>query len=262
MYMVMIGSFKLLKIKTLLLCHNVFEHEENYLKRAISKLVLKIPDYYLVHTESEKRKLLPIIRGKKNIQHLHPLYHFSASPLKQCSTKETKSELNLLFFGFVRDYKGLDILLEALKLLSSNKINLKIVGEFWTTKSDYQAYIDAESISGITIVDRYISDKEIAFYFNEADVVVLPYRSATGSGVIATSYGYGKPVLVTNVGGLPEAVDNKRTGFIVEPTASGLAQGILWFSANGEIDFSTNIAAYTNDFMSWKSLSSKILELI
>jgi glycosyltransferase involved in cell wall biosynthesis len=262
MYVVFLIVFRFLNIKTLLLCHNIYEHEDHYIKRVVTKTVFKLSNYYLVHSTSEKNKLLPLIGEKKYIQHLHPIYNFSNNKVSEAVPHDYMNRINLLFFGFVREYKGLDILLEALHILNDDGIHLTIVGEFWSGKEEYLSYIKQKNISNVTIVDHYIADDEIEKYFLEADVVVLPYRSATGSGVIATSYGYGKPVIVTNVGGLTDAVENKCTGLIVEPNSESIAAGVTWFKDNIDNNFSIEINKFSNNSMSWKGLASMIRDLI
>lgn len=261
MYFIFLSVFRALNIKTLLLCHNIYEHEDHYLKRVVTMMVFKLADYYLVHSSSEKNKLLPLIGEKKFIQHLHPLYKFSAKNIDESGLTEEEGRINLLFFGFVRKYKGLDILLEAMHLLNNDKIHLKIVGEFWAKKEEYLNYIEHNHIKNIEIIDGYIADDDIEKFFLETDVVVLPYRSATGSGVIATSYGYGKPVLVTNVGGLVDAVVHKKTGYIVEADPTSIAAGVEWFKQYVNEDFSTNISKFTVKHMSWRGLCHQILKL-
>jgi glycosyltransferase involved in cell wall biosynthesis len=262
MYLVFLVTFRILNIKTLLLCHNIYEHEDHHIKRTITKIVFKLANYYLVHSSSEKNKLLPLIGKKKYIQHLHPLYRFSPTKHDVSSSYTRKNRLNLLFFGFVREYKGLDILLEAMHILNDNNIHLNIVGEFWSGKEEFINYIEQKKIANVIIINHYIPDDEVEKHFLEADVVVLPYRSATGSGVIATSYGFNKPVLATNVGGLPDAVDNYKTGLIVEPEPEKIAEGIMWFKSHHHDDFSENISIFTKNHMSWGSLCTQILKLV
>lgn len=262
MYVVFLSVFRVLNIKTLMLCHNIYEHEDHYIKRAISRIVFKLANFYLVHSTSERSKLLPLIGGKDYIQHLHPLYEYSAIKDQEIVPRVQDGRINLLFFGFVRKYKGLDLLLEAMHLLNDDDLHLTIVGEFWAEKNEFHDYIEQKNIANVSIIDHYVADNEMKSYFLDADVVVLPYRSATGSGVIATAYGYHKPVLVTNVGGLAEAVENKRTGLIVEPDAESISSGITWFKHHKGHDFSSEISKFTDNYMSWNGLCTKIVQLL
>ncbi len=262
MYIVFLSVFRVLNIKSLLLCHNVYEHEDHAIKRWISQSVFKLANFYLVHSTSEKNKLLPLIAKKRLIQHLHPLYQYSTNNLQVCSSPVEEGQLNLLFFGFVRKYKGLDILLNALQIINDDKVNLKVVGEFWSKKEEYINFIEQNNINNVEIIEGYIADNEVDKFFLEADVVVLPYRSATGSGVIAVSYGFGKPVLVTNIGGLAEAVDFKKTGYIAEANPVDIAKGIQWFIKNKESPFADNIESFVTEHMSWSGLVGQIYDLV
>lgn len=262
MYMVFMFYFRLRGIRSMLLCHNVFEHEDAFLKRMVTSIVLKMADTYLVHTDSEERKLEAIVGSRPCIKYLHPLYVYAGNRTEVDSSQEAAGTLNLLFFGFIREYKGLDLLLEAMALLNNARVKLTIAGEFWGDKKKYLDILEAGNIKNVEIVDGYVSDDMISGYFEACDLVVLPYRSATGSGIIATAYGYGKPVLVTNVGGLPEAVSNKITGFVTEPTPDGLAEGIGWFLKEQDRDFREDIEKFVNENMSWRGLCEKIYGLI
>jgi len=117
-------------------------------------------------------------------------------------------------------------------------------------------------ISGkVTIVDRYIAEDEMRRYFSAADLVVLPYKKTVTSGIIATAYGFGKPVLATDVGGFHEVVREGCTGKLVPPDdPQALADGIAWFYNNRQIDFAGNIARFTAKAMSWSSLVDMIEE--
>lgn len=259
MYFILLISFRMMNIKSLLICHNVFDHEENAVKRVITKTVLKMADICLVHSESERKKISKVVGDKASIKHLLPLFHFSEKSEADIKDIRRGSELKLLFFGFVREYKGLDLLLNTLAELNNENMHLSIVGEFWGDKSKYTDIIINEKIPNVTVVDDYVTDSEVGKYFKEADLVVLPYKSATGSAVIATAYGYHKPVLVTNVGGLPDAVRDKETGVIVEPTTESMKCGLSWFLENKDaVDFENNIRKFTEETMSWSSLCDEI----
>lgn len=259
MYLFFLSSFRLLNIKSLLICHNIYEHEDNALKKALSKSVLKMAGTFLVHTESEKIKLKNIVGAKTIIKHLLPI--FSSVSIDYSKSQKIGSEqfdLELLFFGFVRPYKGLDMLLEALQYVENAKVHLTIAGEFWDDKEDYLNYIKEHNLQNIDIVDEYISDEEVADYFRCCDVVVLPYRDATGSAVIASAYGHNRPVLVTNVGGLPDAVASGRTGYISEPDPKAIGAGITWFIEHKDTAFDKEIESFVKNRMSWESLAKQI----
>lgn len=200
-------------IRVSFLCHNLFDHDTQGLKARLSKKLLGAADSYIVHSQQQAVLLRELYPSKPVLHRLHPIYrHFPrvAAGLPQ------RGRLELLFFGFIRPYKGLDVLLQALHELRDPEIHLTVVGEAWTTQgSDF----DSARQSGINIEThfRYVDELEAASFFQRADVVVLPYLSATGSGVVTLAYHYGKPVIASKVGGLQEAVIDGATGWLVAP---------------------------------------------
>jgi len=167
-----------------------------------------------------------------------------------------------LFFGFIRDYKGLDILLNALKLLPQD-YHLIIAGEVYGNFNKYQEIIDRLQLqSSITLLNHYITDDEVPCIFSASDVCVLPYRSATQSGIIGVAYQYNLPVIATNVGGLQEMITPYNTGLMVEkidPTE--LAKTIeQYFNKNLKEKFSANINLFKSKY-NWENLAQAILDL-
>jgi glycosyltransferase involved in cell wall biosynthesis len=153
----------------------------------------------------------------------------------------------------VRAYKGLLNLLEAMPaaLARVPDLHLLVVGEFWDDREPYDDAVRSNGLDGkVTIVDRYVPNEEVAGYFGSADLVVLPYVTATGSGIVQMAYAFGKPVLTTLVGSLPEVVDDGRTGFLVEPGDSrALAGAMAEFFESGRADeFAANVEAARGRF--------------
>ncbi|MDZ7623148.1 MAG: glycosyltransferase [Ignavibacteriaceae bacterium] len=133
-----------------------------------------------------------------------------------------EDSLVLLFFGYVRKYKGLDILIEAFpKILSDNpNARLLIVGEFYDDPKEYFELIKKLKIEDkVKVINQFVPNEDVAKYYQAADIVILPYRSATQSGILNVAYGFYKPVIVTDVGGLAEFVDEGKTGFVVKPNS-------------------------------------------
>lgn len=257
MYAYLLSSVKKKGIKVVFICINVFEHEDNALKKSVTKFILRKVDSIIVHSEQEKRSLLELNPKAAVKKHLLPLFEYDISAAIRPDTK-----FHLLFFGFVRPYKGLDVLLNAIGILKDHDISLEIVGEFWNDKNEYITLIKDLGISSkVTIVDSYVPDNEMSQYFSRADLVVLPYRKTITSGVIATAYGFRKPVLATNVGGFYEVIQDGSTGKIVAPAdPQAFADGILWFLANKQINFAENISTFALQNMSWSSLVDAIEE--
>jgi glycosyltransferase involved in cell wall biosynthesis len=255
LYLYLLRSLRRQGIKVVVLCINVFEHEGSFLKDSLTRLVLSRAEAVVVHSEQERDQILRCNPGACVKKHLLPLFRYAAGP-----AAGSGRGLNLLFFGFVRPYKGLDTLLQALALLKGRDIALRIAGEFWNDKEHYLRLSDELGISAqVEIVDRYIPEAEMSSYFCQADLVVLPYNRSITSGIIATAYGYGKPVLATRVGGFHEVVQDGRTGKLVPPDdPQALAEGIAWFMEHQDVDFADNILKFTTQEMSWSSLADLI----
>lgn len=212
------------KIKVLFLCHNVFPHERFPMDRFLAKHVLLSGDCYITQSRMDAEDLKSIKPDAKYIQTVHPTYN--AFKFKDMSREEARqilhlqmSEKVLLFFGFVREYKGLKHLLRAMAVLKEDGLDTKllIVGDFGEDKQSYLNLIDELGIADmLEIHDGYIPDKEVEKYFAASDLVVLPYESATQSGIVQIAYGFEKPVVVTDVGGLPDVVVDGKTGYVVE----------------------------------------------
>lgn len=255
MYGFLLFALKGKGIRVVFLCINIFEHEDNALKKLLTRLTLARVDAMIVHSEQEKNVALGINPRATVKKHLLPLFRYDTLP-----ASPEAGGLKLLFFGFVRPYKGLDTLVRALGILKGYDISLTVAGEFWDGKAELLKQLGELGISGkVTVVDRYISEDEMRRYFSAADLVVLPYRKTVTSGIIATAYGFGKPVLATDVGGFHEVVRDGCTGKLVPPDdPRAFADGILWFYDNRQIDFAENIDRFTAKAMSWSSLVDTI----
>lgn len=257
MYLYLLGSLKKKGVRVVVLCINVYEHENSQLKKLLTERTLGKSDSIIVHSGQEMTEVLGFNPSATVRKHLLPLFRYGVT-----RTFGHGPTLHLLFFGFVRKYKGLDILLRAIGILKNCDISLKIAGEFWDEKGEYLELIKTLGISGkVEIIDRYLTDHDMSSFFEEADVVVLPYLKAKTSGVIATAYGFAKPVLVTDVGGFNEVVRDGYTGKIVVPDSpQAIADGIEWFINNRQTNFAGNIAAFAAQEMSWSSLVDMIEE--
>jgi len=260
LYAWLMGRLRKRGISCLILCINVYEHEDSALKKLLTRFILRQADLLIAHSEQELLELRNINRGATIRKQLLPIFNYNYS----LPTRSGGSTLHLLFFGFVRPYKGLDTLFHALTLVKELDVELKVVGEFWSDNKEYRSLIrDLDIYGRVEIDDRYVSEEEMVRYFAWSDVVVLPYRAAKTSGVIATAYGFGRPVLATDVGGFKEVVQDKCTGKLVragDPQA--IADGIAWFYHNREIDFADNISKFVTQRMSWGSLVNTIEEMV
>jgi len=212
------------KPKRLFLCHNVEPHEPAPLLRALAGYGLGAADGFLVHARTEAERLKRYAGGRPVRIHPHPTYDvFSESPP---SREEARAALGvtgraILFFGYVRPYKGLGDLLEALsRARPSSWDQLLVVGEFYEPRARYAAALAHPALRDkVRVVDRYVANEEIAAYVAASDVVALPYRSATGSGIAQVAFGGGVPVIATRTGGLEEVVEEGVTGLLVPPSS-------------------------------------------
>jgi glycosyltransferase involved in cell wall biosynthesis len=249
------------------LCHNVLPHEENRADRAVVRWGLAKADAFLVQSKEDRAKLLSLRPGARVSVHPHPTYtQFAEGGLTRDDAR-LRLGVNgrvLLFFGLVRAYKGLHTLLRAYARVAEKlDATLLIVGEFYESRAPYDAEIAALGIGArVRVIDRYIPDEEVGVYFRAADLVVLPYRSATQSGITQTAFAFGRPVVVTAVGGLPDVVDDGVTGYVVPPdNPEALANAIeRFFATDAALPMSAAIRAQAGRF-SWKGCVDALLSL-
>ena len=256
-------------IRVLYICHNIMPHDGGGIfDRSLARFVLRHGDRFIVHSEKDLKKLRSLLPGADVRKAFHPTYSiFSVDPLPG---EEAKRRLGLksktiLFFGFVRAYKGLEYLLTAMpEVLKQVDVHTLVVGEFWIKENYYRKLIRELNVEQqVTIVNRYIPNEEIGLYFSAADVVVLPYTEATQSGVVQIAYSFHKPVITTDVGGLAEVVKDGVTGLIVPPRDSAaLARAMIrYFEEDLCRRFVPNIRAQmAGDTFSWGRLVRLIEE--
>lgn len=245
---------------------NVKPHEKRPGDIKLTKYFLKYNDAFVVMSETVKNDLLELMPNARYIEHTHPLYsHFGEKVPQKIAQDKLFLPFDkkmLLFFGFIRDYKGLDILLEAMKYLPDD-YHLLIAGEPYGNFDKYERLIKLHNVENkITKHVRYISDNEVPLCFSAADVCVLPYRSATQSGIIAIAYHFDLPVVATKVGSLAEMIEPNNTGYLIDkPDALLLADGIkAVFEQNLLEKYRKNIQIYKS-IASWDSLARKIADL-
>lgn len=255
------------KIQKMFICHNVFPHERFPMDRFLTKMTLKKGDSFIVHSKSDSEDLLTIKADAKVKQNPHPTYN--AFKIRNIDKAQARKELEeeqdtklLLFFGFVREYKGLKHLLKAMPQVKEKLENVKlmVVGTFAEDKADYMQLISDMQIEDcVKVVDGYTPDNEVEKYFAACDVVVLPYESATQSGIVQIAYGFEKPVIVTNVGGLPDVVADGKTGYVVDAgNANAIAAAIVDFFEQGKAEKFIQEVKKEADRFSWKRMEEVI----
>ena len=198
----------------------------------------------------------------------HPLYdNFGAAVTKEAACADIGLDpayTNLLFFGFIRDYKGLDILLEAFeKVLKRNKsVRLMIVGEFYGNKEKYLPIIEKEGLAeNIYLNDNYIENNEVYKYFCASDILVQPYKTASQSGVSQVAYHFNKPMIVTNVGALPEMVPDGKVGFVTNVDSDEVANAIVKYIEYPDKDFFIRNILKEKEKYSWEVFVSNLLSV-
>jgi len=252
-------------VKILFICHNVVEHEANFFSRLAVKLVLSNGDYFIVQSEEEVKNLKHIFSFAKVKVCFLPSISFEGEKITKLEARKRlsiKASRVILFFGFVRAYKGLRYLIEALpEVLREMDVLLLIAGEFWKKKEVYQGQIARYNLQEkVKIANYYIPDEEVGVYFSAADIVVLPYVSVTGSGIVPLAFEQEKPVIVSDVGALAEIVEDNKTGFLVPPKDSqAIARAIIsFYKGDKEKEFIENVRNKRKEF-SWERLV-KVIE--
>ena len=235
-------------------------------------MVLKNGDAFIVQSELDEKDLLSFIDKPIYAKTVHPTYNaFKQSDLSKEKAREVlnlgKDDKIMLFFGFIREYKGLKTLIGAMPAICSSlpDCRLLVVGDFQSeeSKAEYAALMEKSGcMESITLVDGYIPDNEVEKYFAACDVAVLPYDSATQSGIAQIAYGFEKPVIATDVGGLGEVVLEGKTGFLVPPKdPEKLASAVVkFFTSANDVSFTENIRSEADKY-SWNKMVGTIEDL-
>lgn len=225
---------------------NVIPHEKRPGDVAFTKYFLKPVDSFITMSKSVMEEL-KTFTDKRISYTPHPLYdNYGESVSKENACKKLNlnpEEKYLLFFGFIRKYKGLDLLLEAMADERIQSLNLKLIiaGEYYEDKEHCEALISKLG-NNVFSFTNFIPNEEVKYYFNAADLIVQPYRSATNSGITQVAYHFEKPMIVTNVGGLGEVVPNGKCGYVVASNPAAIADGILqFFEKNSITELSQNL---------------------
>ncbi|HEX2606054.1 MAG TPA: glycosyltransferase [Flavisolibacter sp.] len=246
---------------------NVIPHEKRPGDTPFTRYFLKSCDAFVTMSEKVLQDLRQFEKEKPAKLVQHPLYDNFGAPVSKEAARAhlglAPSERILLFFGFIRAYKGLDLLLRAMAtpLLRNSGIKLLIAGEYYEEEKPYTDLIaDLGLAEQVVLRTQFIPDSEVRYYLCAGDCVVQPYRNATQSGVTPLAYHFDKPMIVTNVGGLPALVPHERSGLVSEPDPESLAQAIIRFYQLGEDFFIPHLRAEKQKY-AWSNLTKALIEL-
>lgn len=257
--------FKKKGIKVIAILHNVIPHENKFFDQALTKLFLNQCDGFVLLNNASEKDLLSFNANPKYIIQPHPIYNHYGDKKNQDDAKRklniSEEKKVILFFGFIRHYKGLDLLIDAMSKLNDEYI-LVIAGEVYGSFDKYNHQIEKLGIQNrISLHVRYISDDEVPLFFSAADVCVLPYKSATQSGITSIAYHFDLPLIATDTGGLKESILHNKTGLIIEsPDANLIAKAIVnYFAQNLKPKFQEEIKLLKSK-LSWNSLANAIID--
>ncbi len=253
-----------LKKKTCIitLVHNAIPHEPRFFDRFFARLLFTRSKGFIAMSEIVKKDILSLAPDARISLQPHPLYdHFGEKISKLEARKQLEidpGKKTLLFFGLIRDYKGLDLLIDAMPDLS-DEYQLLIAGECYGSFDEYDHRIGKSPAKDrIKAMNRYIDDLLVPVLFSAADLLVLPYKSATQSGVIPVAYHFEIPVIATNVGGLRDSIEVPGTGLICNPDATSIAESVQQAFNQGLQMFTENIRQEKKK-LSWENFSRKTI---
>lgn len=249
--------------------HNVIPHESMPMEKLLTKYFVKSCDGFIAMSESVLEDLNQFTDNPNKKNSPHPIYDIFGDKI---SKPDAIKHLNLseefkyiLFFGIIRRYKGLDLLLYALanEKLKDHKLKLIVAGEFYEDRSYYDNIIGKLNLKDkVIFTDSFVPDDEIKYYFGASDIVAQTYKNATQSGVTQIAYHFERPMLVTNVGGLSEIVPDQKVGYVTETNPDSIAEALAdFFNNSREEEFSKNASIEKNRF-GWDKLINAIEELI
>lgn len=253
--------------KVICIADNILPHEKRPGDKPFTRYFLKACDAFITMSEKVLQDLRQFEKLKPAQLVQHPLYDNFGEKLEKEVARNylglNKEDKIILFFGFIRNYKGLDLLLKAMAddRIKKANIRLLIAGEFYEDEKMYLQLIQEEGIENAVILKtNFIPDSEVKYYLCAGDCVVQPYRNATQSGVTPLAYHFERPMIVTNVGGLPSLVPHQKSGLVCEPDPNSIADAVLQFYQLGENYFIPHLREEKKKY-SWNNLVTAILQL-
>lgn len=247
---------------------NIIPHEKRPGDSAFAKYFVGAVDGFVVMSKSVGQDMRQFTSDKPVEFIPHPIYDNYGERVPKSEAKQhlqlKSNGKHVLFFGFIRKYKGLDLLLEAMadKRIQDLGIKAIVAGEYYDEQQQYLDIIDKHDLHNhIILKDDFIPNDEVRYYFGASDVVVQPYKSATQSGISQLAFHFEKPMIVTNVGGLPEIVNNDISGFVTEVNSTEIAEAILkYYKENREAKFTEAVIEKKKEF-SWERMTAGVLRV-
>lgn len=252
------------KCKVIAVVHNAIPHERSSMDKVLGDYFFKRIDRCVALSESVKKDIITAYPELPVKVLRHPVYNHFGSKVERAEAifqLDLDSNKNyLLFFGLIRAYKGLDILLEAMKDVSSS-YDLIIAGEAYESFDKYQRIIDEHGLNTrVHVYNKYIPDHEVKYYFSAASYCVLPYKSATQSGIVAIAHHFNVPVIASNVGGLDEFITDGETGFLIkENTPEKLASIINKTTEDNLLSEFSKAINQKNASLTWEYFSKELI---
>ncbi len=255
------------KCRVIALTDNIIPHEKRPGDQFLTTYFVKSCDAFLAMSKAVLADISGFTRNSHKFFSPHPVYDIFGEKVDKSEARKhlgiPGQDRILLFFGFIRKYKGLDLLLEALadQRLKNERIKLIIAGEFYEGEEEYRKIAQRHQLEASIIYrTSFIPREEVKYYFSAADMVVQPYREATQSGITQIAYHFERPMLVTKVGGLPEIVADGLAGYVSEVDPTSIADCIVDFYTHHRENQFSKRAAIEKDKFSWDSFVAKLLE--
>ena len=262
------------KTKTIALVHNMMPHEPSILDKLFAPYFVKSQDGFVALSESVVRDIDKVERLKLKVERRpktftpHPIYdHYGDRMSKEeaCKALGLPADKDyMLFFGLVRAYKGLDLLLDAFGKVKDQLPNLRLIiaGEFYEDEAKYRAQIERLGLKERVVVrNEFVPDADLRKYFGAADLIVQPYKTATQSGVTQVAFHFEKPMLVTNVGGLGEIVHDHQMGYACDPKPESIAEDLLdYFTNSRQTDYTAYLQKEKTKY-AWSNLTKAFMKI-
>jgi len=249
------------------LADNIIPHETRPGDETFTRYFIRTCEAFLTMSEKVKEDLLPRVKRQSVTLAAHPRYDNFGAAIDSTTARAklgiAPNQKIILFFGFIRRYKGLDLLLQAMSnsTIREQNIKLLVAGEFYEDRAAYDKLIQQLNIHDQLILKTdFIPDSQVRDYICAADFVIQPYKNATQSGVTPLAYHFEKPMLVTNVGGLPGLVPHEQSGLVCEPNPESIANGVLKLYQLGPLYFQPHLLRIKQE-LSWTRFIDKLIDL-